>query len=77
MASPAELERRLVNAWVDLAFWVDTNQDMPCLLPDGSEVDAIACRNWIQESIYSGFNVRVDVKQVDDQWKVAVSRSPD
>lgn len=75
MATNAEIEMRWVDAWNALYEIVEQRRDVLCQLPDGVAVDVEACKGWLQESVYEGYLVQVEVGWVGHRKGVIVSRS--
>lgn len=75
MTSKADIEMRWVNAWNDL--YDIMTRDMPCLLPDGSEVSVERCKGWLQESVYEGYCVEVGRCLLRGHPAVVVTRRKD
>jgi hypothetical protein len=73
MVSNADLEMRWVDAWNDL-YEIVGREEMPCLLPDGTEVSVEACKGWLQDSVYEGYLVSVARGWVRGRPAVVVTR---
>jgi hypothetical protein len=71
----AEIEMRWVDAWSELYELLKTLNDGHCQLPDGSVLDTEQCKAWLQESVYEGYLVKVELLRNGQQDCVAVSRS--
>lgn len=57
---PHEIESRWIEAWNCLLGLVDGRGHVDCALPDGRVVDVDACKAWLQESVYQGWDVHVE-----------------
>ena len=55
MPTNSDIEGLWSNAWSDLYEIIKDRWDARCLLPDGEIVDVEACKDWLQESAYSGY----------------------
>jgi hypothetical protein len=68
------IEMRWVDAWSDLYEIVGQRWDVRCCLPDGRVVDVEGCKGWLQESVYEGYDVRVEPGWVLGKPGVIASR---
>ena len=73
MANNAEIEMRWVNAWNDL--YDLTGGTLKCQLPDFSVVSVDDCKAWIQESVYAGYIVHLELGWINGRRGVLASRS--
>ncbi len=60
MASNEETEMRWVEAWNDLLDLARKRVGIRCLLPDGVVVDLENAKSWLQNSVYEGYQVKVE-----------------
>jgi len=74
LGNNAALEARWVAAWSALAELNVREGVALCLFPDGQTVDAEACRAWLQDSVYDGWQVDVASGWVLGRPGVIVSR---
>lgn len=68
------IEMRWVDAWNDVYDIVGDRRDTPCLLPGWSIVTLDECLGWLQESVYSGYAVRVEAGWIGHQRGVIAHR---
>jgi len=71
----AEIEMRWVEAWSQLYEILKSLNDAHCQLPNGSVVDTEECKAWLQDSVYEGYSINVELLRIGQQHRVAVSRS--
>lgn len=74
MASNTEIEMRWIDAWNALYELLGNRRGVSCLLPDGRIVDIEACEGWLQESVYQGFEVKVEAGFIAGKKGVHASR---
>ena len=66
---------RWVQAWNDLYELIGNRTNVPCLLDDGQVVDVEGCKGWLQESVYEGWEVKVETGFIFGKRGVLASRS--
>lgn len=69
-----ELEERWIDAWSDLYEILGERWKVDCLLPDGLIVDIETCQEWLQDSAYEGYQLKVEESWVKGRRGVIVSR---
>lgn len=74
MSSNADLEALWTGAWSELAELTGVNSADLCLLPSGQLVGTEACRGWLQDSVYDGWQVGVASGWVTGKPGVIASR---
>jgi hypothetical protein len=74
MATNAEIEMRWMNAWNDLYEIIKGRYAVQCQLPDSSVVDVEQCKSWLQDAVYEGDLVSVEVSWVGYRKGVTVKR---
>ncbi|MCE9572931.1 MAG: hypothetical protein K8W52_07220 [Deltaproteobacteria bacterium] len=57
----ADIEMRWIDAWSELIELAATMRDPTCLLPDGRVVDVEAGKAWLQDAVYDGARVGVQL----------------
>jgi hypothetical protein len=72
--SNTELEMRWVDAWNDLYEIVGGHDGVKCQLSDGLIVSVEECKDWLQESAYEGYSLRIERGQVLGRPGVIASR---
>ncbi len=75
MASNADIEMRWVDAWNDVDDIIRDRCDVPCMLPDWSIVGLEECLGWLQDSVYQGYEVRVEAVWVGHRRGVIARRT--
>jgi hypothetical protein len=74
VASKTEMETRWIDAWSDLYELIGQRSNVLCKLPDGQVVDVEACKHWLQNSAYEGWEVKVELGSVAQSSGVIASR---
>lgn len=74
MPSNADIEMRWVEAWNDLYDLIGKRTNVPCCLDSGQVVDVEACKGWLQESVYQGWEVKVEAGYILGKKGVLASR---
>jgi hypothetical protein len=74
MASNAETEMRWVNAWDALFGLLNDHPCAKCRLPDDSIVSVQECQRWLQESVYAGYEVHIQLGWIQGRRGIIVSR---
>ena len=77
MASNEEIEMRWIAVWNDLYDLIRNQPNMKCQLPDWSVVDVEECKGWLQDSVYQGYFVRVELGWILGKPGVVASRWKD
>jgi hypothetical protein len=76
MPTNADIEGLWSNAWSDLYEIIKDRWDARCLLLDGKIVGVEACKDWLQDSAYSGYVPAVSPGWVLGRPGVIASRIP-
>jgi hypothetical protein len=72
-AANHEIEQRWVEAWnnvFDIVKTLDHQDDVNCLLPDGSIVDIDTCKEWLQNAAYQGYCLKIEAGLVQGKMGV-------
>jgi hypothetical protein len=75
MARNAEIEVRWVNAWSELFELIKGRHGIRCQLPDFSVVTVQECQAWLQESVYAGYFVQVELGWIQGRPGIIASRN--
>ncbi|MBD2073443.1 hypothetical protein H6F86_05990 [Phormidium sp. FACHB-592] len=74
MTNKAEIEQRWIEAWNDLYELAGDRYDVKCLLPDGRVVDLEECKGWLQDAVYEGWRLKVEVGWVRGRRGIIASQ---
>ena len=75
MARNADIEMRWVNGWDELFELTKGRHGIACLLPDSAVVTIQECQHWLQESVYAGYFVHVELGWIQGRRGIIASRN--
>ena len=77
MATNSDTEMQWVDAWNDLDSITGGSPVFRCMLDDFTEMNAETLKGWLQDSVYSGWHVKVEARLVygkpfafASRWKI-------